>query len=122
MSGSRSFASVDHRLQHKLTTTPTKTADYTAGPWELVPCDATGGSLTVTLPAAAVAGQQVSVKLAATTGTNTVTVARAGTDTIDGATSTTLTLAGEAVLLTSSGSGAWTILASHLPAIDGGAA
>jgi hypothetical protein len=92
------------------TTTAVKTGTYTAAPWELVRCDASAGSFTVTLPAASVAGQQVAVKLLAVSGTFAVTVARAGSDTINAAgTTVTLTLADEALVLTSNGAGVWTI-------------
>lgn len=97
------------------TTTAVKTGSYTAAPWELVRCDATGGSFTVTLPSAAIAGQQVAVKLLATTGANTVTVSRAGSDTINNAATTiVLTLTDEAVVFTSNGSGVWTVAQGRL--------
>lgn len=101
--------------QTPFTTTAVKTGTYTAAPWELVRCDATSAGFTVTLPAAATAGQQVAVKLLATSGTNTVTVARAGSDTINNAaTSITLTLTDEAVVFTSNGAGVWTVAQGRL--------
>ena len=98
-----------------LTTTAVKTGAHTAAPFELVRTDATGGGFTVTLPAASVAGQVVAVKLLTTSGSNTVSVARAGSDTINnGATSVTLTLADEAIELVSNGAGVWTVPAGRI--------
>lgn len=87
----------------------TQTGTYTASVGQLVPCNATSGSFTVTLPTGAGAGGQVIVKLLATAGTNTVTVAAGGSDVINlaGTTSATLQLASESFELTSNGSGTW---------------
>lgn len=79
-----------------------KTAAYTAVPNDLVICNASGGTFTVTLPTAVVVG---TVVVAVTAGSK-VTVARAGTDTIDGATSLVVS-AGEIVTLVSDGGTAW---------------
>jgi hypothetical protein len=69
-----------------------KTANYTAVETDsIIFCDASGGSFTITLPAANIAGAGFSMSLRIkridTTVANTVTVARAGGDTIDGGTS-----------------------------------
>ncbi len=68
-----------------LNPTAVKTANYTAIGGNHVPCDASGGSFTVTLPASPNAGDMISV-IADTvgSGTNTVTIARNG-NTINGA-------------------------------------
>lgn len=93
--------------------TVTKTSNYAASAWQVVPCDATGGSFTVTLPTGATAGQQVTVKLLLTSGGNTVTVAAGGADVINqvGTTSVTLQLTSESFEFTANGSGVW-VLAS----------
>lgn len=98
-----------------LTTTATKTAAYAAAANELVLCDATTGTFAVTLPAAGTAGQVVAVKKLDASA-NVVTVQRAGSDTINAAsTSLTLTLQNQAATLVSSGSGAWTVQADDMP-------
>lgn len=104
-----------------LTTTATKTGNYTVAPWQLVPCDTTTGSLTLTLPAANVAGQLVAAKLLATTASNLVTISRVGTDVINvSSLSVTLSLANDAMMLRSSGAGVWTVEAGDrsLAALD----
>jgi hypothetical protein len=95
--------------QANYTSTAVQTANYTATAWQLVPCNATAASFTVTLPTGVGAGVQVAVKLLATTGTNTVTVAAGGADVINvaGTTSAVLQLAAESFELTASGSGTW---------------
>jgi hypothetical protein len=67
----------------------TVTSAYTLTPFDrLLRVDTTGGAVAITLPLAnTVPGQVFTIK---NIGTNTVTVNRAGTDTIDGATSTTI--------------------------------
>lgn len=113
---SQSLTSLDPR--YRLTTTAVKTSNYTAAAGELVRCNTTAASLTVTLPAANSAGQQVAVKLLATSGAFLVTVTRAGSDTINnGVTSVVLTLADEAVVFTSNGSGVWTTAATQPSAV-----
>lgn len=74
----------------RLTPTSVKTSAYTAAVGELVLCDDTAGSFTVTLPACA-SGAEVAVKKTVTSG-NTVTVQRAGSDTMGGAATTTVQL------------------------------
>lgn len=69
-----------------------QTADYTVTATDyIVTIDATGGNVTVTLPAASTSvGQMYRFKRLDGTG-NAVTIARAGADTIDGATSVAMT-------------------------------
>lgn len=78
------------------------TANVTALRGDLIVADASGGAFTVTLPTAAVAG---SVTVVVTAGPS-VTVARAGSDTIDGATSLVV-VAGQSAKLVSNGGTAW---------------
>lgn len=96
-------------VQALYTSTAVQTGTYTASVGQLVPCNATAGSFTVTLPTGAAAGAQVAVKLLATAGTNTVTVAAGGTDIINlaGTTTASLSLAAESFELTASGTGTW---------------
>lgn len=86
-----------------LTATGVKTAPYTAGAGELVPVNATSGSVTVTLPAAPADKTLIAVKLIAVTGANTVTVARGGTIDVfnktGGSTSLSLSLANQAMVV-----------------------
>lgn len=66
-----------------LTYTATKTGNYTAAASEYVVCNATS-SFTVTLPTAPAEGTQIGVLLKALSGTNVVTIAAGGADTISG--------------------------------------
>lgn len=59
--------------------TAVKTADYAAEPGELVPCDATSGSITVTLPNDSQDGSQIIVEKVDPSA-NTVTVICSGSD------------------------------------------
>jgi Zn-dependent alcohol dehydrogenase len=69
------------------TVTASKTGNYTAAANEFVPCDASGGAFTVTLPAAT-SGRVVTVKKTDSS-TNGVSVAPAS-GTIDGAATATV--------------------------------
>jgi hypothetical protein len=103
----------------KLTVTATKTTTYTAGANELIRADASAGGFTITLPAANVAGQVVAVRRLEHGG-NTVTISRAGTDTIGGAPTLSLVTT-NGVTLVSDGAGLWTIQveSQNLTALDG---
>jgi hypothetical protein len=92
----------------KLTPTANKTSAYTAVDGDLVMCDDTGGSFTVTLPAATL-GRVVGIKKLASS-SNTVTISRAGTDTIGAAaaTSVSVKLTDETTTLQCSATGVWT--------------
>jgi hypothetical protein len=87
--------------------TATKTAGYAATAGQLVPVDASGGAVVVTLPAANTAGQLVVVRKVDSS-TNAVTVQRAGTDVI-GVSDITymLALRDQAVTFVSAGGGVW---------------
>jgi hypothetical protein len=88
-----------------LVPTASKTAAYTAAPSDLVLCNGAGGAFTVTLPAAA-AGSFIGVKKTDATSANVITISRAGSDTIGAAAATTitLTLQDETVVLMANGS------------------
>jgi hypothetical protein len=60
-----------------------QTAAYNAEPGDLVPCDISGGSLTVTLPQAPPAGTTVAVIITAASGGHALTVAAQGADTLN---------------------------------------
>lgn len=94
-----------------LVTTANKTGAYTAASGDMVPCDATSGAFTVTLPAAA-AGLLVGVRKGDTS-TNVVTIAAAGSDgigDISPVASVSLPIAGSGYLLLGR-SGGWTPVA-----------
>ena len=84
------------------------TADASISVKKLYPCDATSAGFTVTIPAAitAAAGATVFIKKTDST-SNIITLARSSTDTIDGATSLTLTAQNECYGLVSDGVSAW---------------
>lgn len=86
-----------------LVPTASKTAGYTAVNGDYVLCDATGGGFTITLPAAA-ANRFIGVKKTDSSA-NLITITRAGSDTIGAtaATSVTLALQDESVVLMASG-------------------
>jgi hypothetical protein len=90
----------------------------------LVLVNASGGARTITLPAAnALAGRPIRFQIEKTDSTaNTVTVQRAGTDTIEGATSVVLSGQWASVTLVSDGAGAWVALRPNNPAATSGVA
>jgi|GEM_PF-4943119 len=84
-----------------------KTTTYTALAGDVLVCDATGGAFTVTLPAAAtVTGSSISVKKTDVSA-NAVTVDGNASETLDGATTLSLSTQYEAVTLWSDGSNWW---------------
>lgn len=88
-----------------LTPTAVKTGAYTAVNGELVLCDPSGGTFAVTLPAA-VPGELPIIIKNNTTSTTAITVTRAGSDTIDGATTLSMTTSRQSVMLVP-GVGTW---------------
>lgn len=90
--------------------TSTKTSNYTIGASDTVIfADATSGNVTITLPAASgLAGYKFFVKRIDSS-SNTCTVARTGSDTIDGMTVFTIDQQYTAIMVVSNGS-AWYIL------------
>ncbi len=101
-------------LGYSLITTSVKTANYTANPFELIPCDISGGSFAITLPTSPVAGTVIQVKLV-TIGTNRIlSVNCGGTDkfnTATGNSSIFMTLDGE-IMSYQYNSGVWYVFAS----------
>lgn len=84
-----------------------KSADFTAVAGYHYSIDTTGGPLTVTLPASSTAAQAIRFKRRA--GNNSVTINRAGADTIDGQTSYTMNNQHQSLELVDSGLGDWEI-------------
>jgi hypothetical protein len=87
-----------------------KTGNYTATVSdEVILCS--GASFTITLPAAnSKTGKRLVVKKTDSSTSNIITVSRAGSDTIDGATSVTLLNRYEFVILVSDGGTVWSVL------------
>lgn len=82
--------------------TAVKTANYTAQPQDYVAVDASGGSVTVSLPAKPIHGTMVGVKLVSGDSTHTVAVSATGSDVFDWATgavtSRTLVMSGQGAI------------------------
>jgi hypothetical protein len=97
-----------------VTTTGTKTANYTAAVNQLVPVDVSGGVVTITLPSAAGAGAGGVVMVRKSdASTNAVMVSRSGTDTINGAPSASVALTSEVITFLSDGTAGWTASADR---------
>lgn len=93
-----------------LTPTTVQTANYTAAAGALVLVDPTGGAFAVTLPAASAnSGKRIAVKNVGTS-TTAVTVTRAGSDTIDGATTSAMTTSRGRLILISDGVATWHVI------------
>jgi hypothetical protein len=93
-----------------LTVTAVKTANYIAAANELVLVDPTGGAFAVTLPAASSCGGKRIVVKNTGTSTTAVTVTRAGSDTIDGATTSAMTTSRGRLVLVSDGVATWHVI------------
>lgn len=104
--------------QSVLTSTPVKTSAYTAAANELIPVDATGGSVTVTLPSGAASGTRFVVKKVDTT-TNQITLSCQGSErfnTSGGSSTRTLTLPNEAAMVQYNATlGVWYVISTDLP-------
>lgn len=102
-----------------LTPVAVQTTNYTASAGDLVPVDTTSGNVTVTLPSNPANGATLAVIHVTRGGTNTVTVARGGSAVFNktaGATSLTLEVLNEAVLLQYKSSGAiWYVISDDQP-------
>lgn len=84
-----------------------KTADYTASVLDkVIKVDASGGAVTITLPAAQTSYSEIVVIKTDSSG-NAVTVSRAGSDTIDGSTTATLSNQYSLAVFRSDGNSAW---------------
>lgn len=78
---------------------------YTAGDVDLIVCDCTGGAITVNLPAGTVGDSYTVVKIDGIA--NNVTIDGDGTDTINGATTASITAQWEVKRVTLYASGTW---------------
>lgn len=74
-----------------------------------------GSAFTVTLPAATNTGKVIRVLKTDSTLTNIITIARAGSDTIDGATSVTLNTQYDSYTLVADGTATWKVLSHEFP-------
>jgi len=87
----------------------TKTANYSISSTDsVVLCDATGGSLTLTLPSAGISGRQYSIKRTSG-GANTVTLAAKSGETIDGAATRSLAAQYQSATVVSDGTNWWVV-------------
>jgi hypothetical protein len=91
-------------------TVAAKTSNYTVTSSDgLLTGDSSGGAFQFTLPAVSSNSGKVYYFKKIDSSTNAITIARAGSDTIDGATSITLTAQYESTVLISNGSALWSI-------------
>ncbi len=94
----------------------TKTTTYTIlNTDDLLFADATGGAFTMTLPAASANPGKIYYLVKKDSSVNAVTIARAGSDTINGLTSTSLPTQFAPIILVSDGVSKWTLLLTALP-------
>jgi hypothetical protein len=91
------FGQIPTTLPIALNPTAVKTANYNAVAGDLVPCDASGGTFTVTLPTAPADKTYVCVLAVTAPGAHTVGVAAGGSDVINiaGTTTNTIRVGGE---------------------------
>src|SRR6185312_12971588 len=95
------------------------TANYTALTTDqVILADATAGNITVTLPAASTEGNRELFVKKVDSSANTVRVAAAGTDTIDGAASVTLSSQYAWIDIISDGTGRWNISSASTTAVS----
>lgn len=91
-----------------------KTTTYTATTSDdIILCS--GSAFTITLPAASNTGKILRIQKTDSSLSNVITISRAGGDTINGATSTTLNTQYEIITLVADGSSNWTILDRRYP-------
>lgn len=98
--------------------TSIKTSAYTAAAGDFIPVDVSGGSVTITLPAAPADQTRIGVKLVKLTGANTVTINCSGSDKFndDATTTATLKLLNQgAIFQYALAAGIWYIQSDDLP-------
>lgn len=89
------------------------TADASISVKKLYPCDATAGAFNATIPAAATAGNGATIFFKKTdSSANAITLVRSGADTLDGATSLSLSQQNSYYGLVSDGVSAWNSISS----------
>jgi hypothetical protein len=100
---------------HLVDTVASKTANYTATSTDnFIKCDASGGTFTITLPAAASNTGRIYKIKKTDTSYNAVTVDGNASETIDGVTDTTINTKNECLTIISDGSN-WQILERTIP-------
>lgn len=103
----------------QITPTAVKTTTYNALAYDFVPCDNTSASFTVNLPNSPEDKTRLGVKLVIQGGSNTITIASAGSDVFNktsGATTLTLQLLNQATLLQyAKSTGIWHVLSTDAP-------
>lgn len=116
-----SFGRIDSIVQNSLSTqkpfngTVVKTSNYTASSMDVVACDASGGSFTVTLPSSPSVSDMVVVKLINVASTYSVTVTGGTFNKSGGPTSLSLTLLNQGVVLEYGAASLWYIISDDLP-------
>lgn len=102
-----------------LVPTALKTANYTASVSDFIPVNTTSGNITITLPSGPADKSVIAVKHIIQGGTNTVTIAAAGSDVFNktsGSTTLTLTLVNQGVQLQYSAfSAVWYVFSDDIP-------
>lgn len=103
-----------------LQTVAVKSANYTATPNQIIPCDLSGGAFAVTLPTAPVDGTTEVIKIVKQAGTpNTLTFDCGGSDVLNvagGSTSGTMTLLNQGIVAQySAASAIWYVISTDAP-------
>lgn len=117
---SQALSTLDTRFLALNLITAVKTTTYTAAAGEYVPCDATSGGFTVTLPTAPADGSMITVKKTDSS-SNVVTISRGGSDVFNasgGATSVSLTRQGQGIRLVYKATGAIWYVLDHISDSD----
>ena len=98
------------------------TSSYEVTNETVILADATLGAITVTLPPASIdtVNREIYIKKVDSDTTHAVTIARRGTDTIDGMTSIAIATAGETFHVLSDGVGTWRVLSTVAASGGGG--
>lgn len=102
-----------------LTPTSVKTTAYTANPGDFIPVDASGGSVTITLPTVPADKTRIAVKVINISGSNTVSIAAGGSDVFNktgGSASLTLSLLNQASTVQyNAGTAIWYVQSDDIP-------
>ena len=101
-----------HVVRHVEAVTTTHDLGAEANQFDhVINCNSSGGAFTITLPAASTIGREFIFKdVSAQAAAENVTIQRAGSDTIDGGTSTALTSDYQSITLINTASGVWSIV------------
>ena len=119
ITGSQIIGNISGLAGNPLTPTAVQTSGYTAAVGQIVLCNTTSGSFTVTLPAAPVDKSVLAVKHIIQGSTNTVTIAAGGSDVFNktgGSATETLTLVNQGIALQYQAiAGIWIIVGDDMP-------